>query len=534
MQKRAEFSTETDLRSGLGGAPAPSSYVPGLTLLAHPDLDRVGERAALPTLAAGGTVRLSRREPLFHEPGRGHERPLDHRGLSRRPVLLHGRDDGGVELELGSSRTPVLLGGGGRRLEGRKVFGATDLDRGVILRLGRQVLLLLHRLDCVDTLLPRGELIGESPEMLRLRANISKVADLETPVLIRGETGSGKELTARALHDASRRRRGPFVAVNMAALPPGLAAAELFGAARGAFTGADRRRDGLFARADGGTLFLDEIGEATLAVQAMLLRVLETGEVRPVGEDRGRQVSVRIVSATDARLEEDIAESRFRAPLLHRLAGYELELPPLRSRREDVGRLLRHFLRQELAAVGEEWRVGEAGAREPWMSAEIVARLASFDWPGNVRQLRNVIRQIVISSRGDSVAHLPASIATLLATAATAETPAAATAGAGAPGGGRAGDGRTKPSEIGEGQLIELLRRHRFNIRAAAAAAGISPTSLYKLVENSPRLRKPSQIDAPELLACLDASGGDLGAAAAQLEVSVPGLKRRLKALGLR
>ncbi|MEM6796495.1 MAG: sigma 54-interacting transcriptional regulator, partial [Acidobacteriota bacterium] len=414
MQRRPEFSTETDLRHDEESAPRPSS-VPGLTILSHPDFGRIGERCALPALTVGGTVRLSRQEPLFHEPGRGLERPLGHRGLSRQPVLLRGLSHGGVRLEAGSSRTPLLLGGDGRPLEGRETLGSPALARGVILRLGRHVLLLLHTLDCVGAHLPKGDLIGESPEILELRANILKVADLETPVLIRGETGSGKELTARALHDASGRARGPFVAVNMAAMPQELAAAELFGSTRGAFTGADRHRDGLFVQADGGTLFLDEIGEATRAVQAMLLRTLETGEVRPVGGDRGRQVSVRIVSATDARLEKEIAESRFRAPLLHRLAGYELHTPPLRSRREDLGRLLKHFLHQELASMGEAWRVENAGPREPWMSAEIIARLIGYDWPGNVRQLRNVIRQIVITSRGEEKARVPESVAALLA-----------------------------------------------------------------------------------------------------------------------
>ncbi|MEM7584996.1 MAG: sigma 54-interacting transcriptional regulator, partial [Acidobacteriota bacterium] len=230
--------------------------------------------------------------------------------------------------------------------------------------------------------------------------DISRAADLNIPVLIRGATGTGKELVAQALHRASSRRDSPFVAINLGAVTPTLAAAELFGVVKGAFTGAERKRKGCFERARGGTLFLDEIGEAPGEVQASLLRALETGSFLPVGGEAETAFDARVVAATDADLESAISAEGFRAPLLHRLGGYEIHLPALAERRDDMGRLLVHFLSQELMALGEGDLIEAFGSLErPWLPAKLVARLARFDWPGNVRQLRNVARRLVIEGR---------------------------------------------------------------------------------------------------------------------------------------
>ena len=211
------------------------------------------------------------------------------------------------------------------------------------------------------------------------------------------------------------RRERPFVAVNMGAIPPSLAAAELFGAEKGAFTGANRARRGFFRSADGGTLFLDEIGETPSEVQGMLLRVLETGEIQPVGSENPRKVNVRVLAATDARLEMEIAEGRFRAPLLHRLNGFEIRLPPLRERLDDLGRLLLHFLRQEMENLGENFSLVASGnPRGPWLPAPLVAQLAMGHWPGNVRQLLNITRQLVIGNRGAQQLRLTPEIAAQL------------------------------------------------------------------------------------------------------------------------
>jgi two-component system nitrogen regulation response regulator GlnG len=207
------------------------------------------------------------------------------------------------------------------------------------------------------------------------------------PVLLRGETGTGKELVARALHARGPRRRGPFVSVNLGAIPRELAAAELFGAVRGAYTGAARDRDGYFRAARGGTLFLDEVAEAPPEVQVTLLRVLETGELYPVGGDAPIATDVRVIAATDADLDAQIRDGRFKAPLLHRLAGSELHLPPLRERAEDLPALCAALLESIAAA---------ARLPVPALAPDFAAALARWPWRGNVRELRAVLENAVL------------------------------------------------------------------------------------------------------------------------------------------
>ncbi|MFY9824442.1 MAG: sigma-54 factor interaction domain-containing protein, partial [Thermoanaerobaculia bacterium] len=338
---------------------SPELRIPAFTVLAHPDLRRVGERVLLPALSSGRTVPLSRLSPLFAQPGVADARPLADPYLSRRPFLLMPGE------RPGSIRLAVESGGGHIELFGAPAEGeisAAGLERGVAVLLADRVALLLHLL---PSALPREPerfgLIGDSAALVLLCREIRRVSGVATPVLLRGETGTGKELVAMAIHTAGPRRERPYLALNLGAVSPALAAAELFGAARGAYTGADRRRAGYFERANAGTLFLDEIGEAPPEVQVLLLRALESGEIQPVGSEAPLRIDVRIVAATDADLESAAAEGRFRAPLLHRLRGFEIRLPPLRERRDDVGRLLVSFLQQELAALGRESLLDDPG-----------------------------------------------------------------------------------------------------------------------------------------------------------------------------
>ncbi|NOK05178.1 MULTISPECIES: sigma-54 dependent transcriptional regulator [Myxococcus] len=233
-----------------------------------------------------------------------------------------------------------------------------------------------------------GALVGSSTAMRDLYALIERVAWSGAPVLVRGESGSGKELVARALHFEGTRREGPFVAVNCTALPHALLESELFGHVKGAFTGATTARRGLFVEADGGTLFLDEIGDMAPELQARLLRVLEDGEVRAVGADGSRTVDVRVVAATHQDLETRVKEGRFRADVFYRLNVVTLRLPPLRERREDIPALIEHFLQQ-------------AKARNPRsvvqrFSPETLAALAALPWAGNVRELENLVQRLVV------------------------------------------------------------------------------------------------------------------------------------------
>jgi two-component system, NtrC family, response regulator AtoC len=238
--------------------------------------------------------------------------------------------------------------------------------------------------------LPR--LVGESAVVREVLAISERVAASDSPVLIQGESGTGKELVARTIHLQSRRAGRPFVSVNCGALPDTLLETELFGHKRGAFSGAVASRVGLFEAADGGTLFLDEIGEMSPAMQVRLLRALDSGEVRRVGEERAFHVDVRIVGATAKDLSREAAEGRFRWDLFYRVSTVIVPVPPLRARRDDIPLLVKHFA---AAAVRD--------GRTLAFSSDAMALLVAYDWPGNVRELRNVIERLQILHRGDEV-----------------------------------------------------------------------------------------------------------------------------------
>ncbi|HEB88007.1 MAG TPA: PAS domain-containing protein [Deltaproteobacteria bacterium] len=237
-------------------------------------------------------------------------------------------------------------------------------------------------------------LVSRDETMLRAFQTIRNVAETSATVLVRGESGGGKELVARAIHEESPRSTGPFVAVNCAALTPGLVESELFGHRRGAFTGAVRDRKGLFEQASGGTLFLDEVAELPLEMQSKLLRVLEERRLTPVGASREIPVDVRVIAATHRALREEVAAGRFRQDLLYRLRVVPIFLPPLRDRRGDVELLLRVFLHE----------FNEAGPRRvERISPEAMRALLDHKWPGNVRELRNVIEYAFAVGRGEEL-----------------------------------------------------------------------------------------------------------------------------------
>ena len=243
------------------------------------------------------------------------------------------------------------------------------------------------------------EVVGTSPALSRVLAQVEQVAPTDAPVLLLGETGTGKDLVARALHDRSRRRERPLVTVNCAALPPTLVESELFGYERGAFTGALQRTLGRFEAAHGGTLFLDEIGELPGEVQAKLLRVLQTGEFERLGSAKTIKVDVRLVAATNRDLEREVREGRFRADLFYRLSVFPISLPPLRERKEDVPLLVWHAIGRRQAALGRSVK------RVP---DRLMRAFTAYDWPGNVRELENVVERSLIMTSGATLATDPA------------------------------------------------------------------------------------------------------------------------------
>ncbi|MEZ4401553.1 MAG: sigma 54-interacting transcriptional regulator [Kofleriaceae bacterium] len=511
---------DTTLRPAASTAPPPPVRL-ALTIAAHPDPTRVGHQLVLDGLAAGREVSLSRHAPDFVRPGRALGAPLADPYVSRTPIRFATAPGGRLRLTGGG--TAVAVDG---VAHGGLELGPVRPGDGITITLADRVVLVLHALDGAGR---RGTdddlgMIGVGAGIAAVREAIRQVLDLSVPVLVRGETGTGKELVARALHERGPRRAGPFVSVNLGAIPKDLAAAELFGAVRGAYSGAVRDRAGLFRSADGGTLFLDEIGEAPPEVQVMLLRVLETGELYPVGGHEPVAVDVRLVSATDADLDAQLRDGRFKASLFHRMAGHEIHVPPLRTRPEDIGVLLHHFARVELAAIGEAERLRPSDPHAgPWLPPTVASRLIRFAWPGNVRQLRNVTRQLVITNRGRTSLELePRLDAELTAGMLTGPEPRAASPLT-----------RRRPADLPEAEVLAALRASAWDLKAAADQLGIPRSSMYDIIERCPALRTAGELSADEISACHQACDGDLDLMAAKLEVSRRALQRRVRELGL-
>jgi PAS domain S-box-containing protein len=305
-----------------------------------------------------------------------------------------------------------------------------------------------------------GEIVGRSPGLVQVLRDIEQVAPADTTVLLLGETGTGKELFARAIHAASPRREQSLVKVNCAAVPATLIESEFFGHERGAFTGATARRDGRFTLADKGTLFLDEVGELPLELQGKLLRVLQEGEFEPVGSSRTRKVDVRVVAATNRDLYHAVSEGKFREDLYYRLAVFPITLPPLRERGDDIVALAAEFARRFAARMGR--RI------EP-LGPEMGARLKAYAWPGNVRELQNVIERAVITAR-DGRLNLERAL------------PSGGTEPA--PGGDAAGPAVLRAEELARierDNIVRALERTGWQVAGEAGAAqllGVAPSTL--------------------------------------------------------
>ena len=302
-------------------------------------------------------------------------------------------------------------------------------------------------------------LIASSAEMVQVLDLVERVAPTDATVLIRGESGTGKELIAKALHHASQRAEGRFVAINCGALPEPLLESEIFGHVKGAFTGAGANKKGLFEEAHGGTLFLDEIGEMTPGLQVKLLRALQSGEVRPVGSTQFITVDARVVAATNRDLEPMIREGSFREDLFYRLNVIPIVLPPLRERREDIPLLAEHFLARFAQRQGRVLRLS-AGATE---------RLLRYAWPGNVRELENAMERLAILARDETIepADLPAHVGAGLALGAAPGLAAEQTL-----------------AEAERAHIIQILERYGWNHSRAAEALGIGRTTLWRKLKD--------------------------------------------------
>ncbi|MGH6613222.1 nitrogen regulation protein NR(I) [Sphingomonas sp.] len=363
-----------------------------------------------------------------------------------------------------------------------KPFDLDALSRAVQGALARRQGAPLEAIDEDDNTLP---LIGRSPAMQDVYRVIARVVSNDLTVLISGESGTGKELVARAIHDLGTRRRSPFVAINMAAIPRELIEAELFGHERGAFTGAQARSAGRFEQAAGGTLFLDEIGDMPMEAQTRLLRVLQSGEFTTVGGARTIRADVRIVAATNRDLAQLVGGGQFREDLFYRLNVVPVTLPALRARRQDVALLARHFLD----------KAAESGLPRKQLAPAAIVALENYDWPGNVRELENIMRRMAVLSRDERID--ADEVRAMLGAAATAPTIFEGDPGIEAAVRSRIERlAREEPAALDNGSLYDriigeverplieaMLARHGQNQLRAARALGINRNTLRKRLD---------------------------------------------------
>lgn len=340
---------------------------------------------------------------------------------------------------------------------------------------------LSKRLERLDSLLVEGDadrsISGASPAINQVRELIAGVAATDATVLILGETGTGKELVARMLHDQSNRREGPFVPVNMAALPRELAESALFGHEKGAFTGADKTQTGYCEAADKGTLFLDEIGEMELALQAKLLRFLQERKVQRVGSRKSKKVDVRVVAATNRDLQAQITEGRFREDLYYRLHVIPIVVPPLRERPQDIPELATHFLQQ--ATVHYQKNLVA-------FSDAALQTLAAYDWPGNVRQLENVVERVAILSKGPNIQRdeLPPEVLQPVTWPVLAVGTKPDSLNAGGSVNPALRNESLKPMENLEKQaILDALQHAQGNVQQAAKLLGIGQATVYRKIK---------------------------------------------------
>jgi DNA-binding NtrC family response regulator len=394
-------------------------------------------------------------------------------------VMMPGRDGISLleDLKNAGVTTPVVMVSGQASIEmavRATRLGAVDfLEKPLStekLMVTVENVLKLSRLEQENrelrTRLGRHEIVWQSPVMEGLMAQIRRVAASETRVCILGETGTGKELVARTLHENSPRHAGPFVTLNCAAVPAELIESELFGHEKGAFTGASGRHTGKFEQAHGGTLFLDEIGDMPLTMQAKLLRVLEEGEVERVGGDKPVRVDARVIVATHRNLEELVRQNAFRQDLFHRIYVFPLTLPPLRERVDDIPMLAQHFARQVSAQNG--WK------EKPIESAAI-QELQHYAWPGNVRELRNVVERLLLIAAGERVTVEDVRVAlprTGAIHSAHAENSTGAT--------GFSGTLAERVEKFERESLVNELAKHGYHMTNAARALGLERSHLYK------------------------------------------------------
>ena len=505
-----------------------------VTIAWHPEIDRIGEQFLGTT--EEGLIELSRYFPLFKHP-HTEALPIGYSGISRAPVSIIRHPDNTVTITPPNSRMVVEVNG--EQLHQTTTYNKEQIENGLILGLGRAVVFCLHWMRCLPKQNPVQGFIGIGESAIRTRDLIKQAAKTNSTVLLLGETGTGKEVAAQAIHSLSERSKLKMTSINMATLNESLAAADLFGASKGAYTGAQTTRTGLFSEAQDSTLFLDEIGNTPITIQPMLLRVIESGEYRPLGANKDSHSSARLITATD----QDLHESNFNQALLRRLESFIIKLPPLRARREDIGVLIVDILKNH-----SETNADNKTLIDPKnIPNHLITQLLTYYWPGNVRQLIHVFNRIILSFQNGETPGLHTIIdfspkgkdkqlnnfipATLDANT-TIEIPGASKQKAKGQVVNHTTE-RVKLTELSDADVLNAMEKNFWTIQYAAQDLGISRPSMYKLLEANAHIRRPEQISLEELTKAIEECKGEVEPCASLLKTPSEALRRHLKGLGL-
>lgn len=530
------FSPQPDLRQS--GGKYPKQVV--LEVVFHSDFRHIGSLCVVGSSHIDQAISVGRNLPLEVPtlPGWAPAPPItiDDPCISREQLSLRW------SASKKTFHASDLSGQGWRILDARgcALTSYDEFPSGSILSIRDRVLLLCTTRPIEDE--SNLGLVGQSEIMADLRERIRRMARVMEAVLIRGEPGTGKELIARAIHDASERRNNPYVPVNCAALPENLVEAELFGHARGAYTGAGPAKDGLFACARGGTIFLDEIGDMPMVAQTKLLRVLQEGKIRPVGATSEISVDARVVAATNRNLKADVASGRFRADLLTRLAGLEIEAPTLRARRLDIPFLFATFFLKRANVSQRLHRfIRDANEYAPPIPLDVVLSWLAYDWPGNVRELERHVAATEIANDDEGPFVAPP-LSSSLPTRPSTEEPTTNSRQAATSSTANGGDVTEPPkpsSRSGKQQkrpdaseLERLFDEHDFIAQRVADALGSTRTTVVRWAKEL-HIVLPEDLPRSAIEEALRVAKGDLVKAARILRVGLRGLKLKMKDLGL-